>query len=51
MTIQYGNDIDGETNVQYHTPADLLPFESQQSYYQPNKGDTTGEMISKAQVE
>ena len=22
MTIQYGYDIDSETNIQYHTPAD-----------------------------
>jgi len=43
MTIQYGNDIDGETNVQYHTPADLLPFGiTAKVGYQPNKGDTTG---------
>jgi hypothetical protein len=43
MTISYGNDIDGETNVQYHTPADLLPYGiTAKIGYQPNKGDTTG---------
>jgi hypothetical protein len=43
MTKSYGNDIDGETNVQYHTPADLLPYGiTAKIGYQPNKGDTTG---------
>tara|TARA_B100001057_G_scaffold500732_1_gene617458 strand:- start:201 stop:1262 length:1062 start_codon:yes stop_codon:yes gene_type:complete len=43
MTISYGNDIDGETNVQYHTPADMLPYGiTAKIGYQPNKGDTTG---------
>tara|TARA_B100001057_G_scaffold492258_1_gene584320 strand:- start:94 stop:1164 length:1071 start_codon:yes stop_codon:yes gene_type:complete len=43
MTINYGLDIDGETNIQYHTPADLLPFGTTFKVgYQPNKGDTTG---------
>jgi len=43
MTIEYGNDVDSETNVQYHTPADLLPFGLQAKVgYVPNIGDTTG---------
>ncbi len=43
MTIQYGLDIDGEANVQYHTPADVLPLGTVVKVgYQPNKGDTTG---------
>jgi len=43
MTIQYGNDIDAETNIQYHTPADILPFGiSAKVGYAPNVGDTTG---------
>ena len=43
MTINYGLDIDGEANIQYHTPADLLPFGTTFKVgYQPNKGDTTG---------
>jgi hypothetical protein len=43
MTISYGGDIDGETNVQYHTPADILPFGiSAKVGYQPNRGDMTG---------
>ena len=43
MTISYGNDIDGEANIQYHTPADLLPYGiTAKIGYQPNKGDTTG---------
>jgi len=43
MTISYGNDIDGETNVQYHLPADLLPFGiTAKVGYIPNIGDTTG---------
>jgi len=43
MTIQYGNDIDGEANIQYHTPADVLPFGiSAKVGYAPNVGDQTG---------
>ena len=43
MTIQYGYDIDSEANVQYHTPADVLPFGlSIKAGYQPNIGDQTG---------
>ena len=43
MTIQYGNDIDAETNIQYHTPADILPFGiTAKVGYAPNVGDTTG---------
>lgn len=43
MTIQYGNDIDGEANIQYHTPADVLPFGiSGKIGYAPNTGDQTG---------
>ena len=43
MTVNYGLDIDGEANIQYHSPADLLPFGTTIKVgYQPNKGDTTG---------
>jgi hypothetical protein len=43
MTIQYGNDVDTNVNVQYHTPADLLPFGiTAKVGYIPNVGDTTG---------
>jgi hypothetical protein len=43
MTIAYGGDIDTETNVQYHTPAGLLPFDVQVKFgYAPNLADTTG---------
>jgi hypothetical protein len=43
MTISYGYDIDSEANLQYHTPADLLPFGlSAKVGYQPNIGDQTG---------
>ena len=43
MTINYGNDIDAEANIQYHTPADLLPFGiTAKVGYVPNVGDQTG---------
>jgi len=43
MTILYGNDIDAEANVQYHTPADLLPFGiTAKVGYAPNVADQTG---------
>ena len=43
MTISYGNDIDAETNVQYHTPADLLPFGiTGKVGYVPNVSDAAG---------
>ena len=43
MTINYGNDVDTEANIQYHTPADVLPFGlSAKVGYQPNIGDQTG---------
>jgi len=42
-TIEYGSDVDSEANIQYHTPADLLPFGiSAKIGYVPNAGDTTG---------
>ena len=43
MTIAYGGDIDGNTNVQYHTPAGLLPFDAQIKVgYAPSLADTAG---------
>jgi len=43
MTVQYGADVDSEANIQYHTPAGLLPFAIQAKVgYVPNMGDTTG---------
>ena len=43
MTINYGNDVDSEANIQYHTPADVLPFGlSAKVGYVPNVGDQTG---------
>jgi len=43
MTISYGGDVDSEANIQYHTPAGLLPFAIQGKIgYVPNVGDTTG---------
>ncbi len=43
MTIQYGNDVDADANIQYHTPADILPFGiSAKVGYVPNVGDQTG---------
>jgi hypothetical protein len=43
MTIEYGGDVDAEANVQYHTPAGLLPFGLQAKVgFVPNIGDTTG---------
>ena len=43
MTIQYGNDVDADANIQYHTPADVLPFGiSAKVGYIPNVGDQTG---------
>ena len=43
MTIGYGGDIDANTNVQYHTPAGLLPFDAQVKVgYAPNLQDAAG---------
>ena len=43
MSISYGNDVDTEANIQYHTPADLLPFGiTAKVGYVPNVGDQTG---------
>ena len=43
MTINYGNDVDSEANIQYHTPADVLPFGlTAKVGYVPNVGDQTG---------
>jgi hypothetical protein len=43
MTIQYGNDVDTNVNVQYHTPADLLPFGiTAKVGYVPNVSDAAG---------
>jgi hypothetical protein len=43
MTISYGNDVDGEANIQYHTPAGLLPLGlTAKVGFQPNRGDATG---------
>ena len=43
MTISYGNDIDAEANIQYHTPADLLPFGiTAKVGYIPNVSDAAG---------
>jgi len=43
MTINYGNDVDTNVNVQYHTPADLLPFGiTGKVGYVPNVSDAAG---------
>ena len=43
MTISYGNDVDSEANVQYHTPADILPFGiTAKVGYVPNVADQAG---------
>ena len=40
MTVQYGLDVDGSPNVQYHTAAGLLPFGVQAKIgFAPNTGD------------
>jgi hypothetical protein len=42
MTMKYGEDVSNYHNIQYHTPADLLPFGiAAKVGYAPNLGNTT----------
>ena len=42
MTIQYGYDVDTETNIQYHTSRCIAIWFFAKVGYQPNIGDQTG---------
>ena len=39
-TFQTGYDVDGYGNIQYHSPADALPFGANQTWFVPDMNDT-----------
>jgi len=49
MTVQYGGSVSSSPNIQYHVPADLLPFGlSAKVGYVPNRADGGGNSFKNA---